>query len=119
MFEVGAILRIVDEASPALVAILAEIRKLNAAIEKAKLNLASVSKMPSLDAAIAETSKLASTWRNIAGYAERTSRAGVGGGGSGGRLGSTTEEPTPNFSLPGAGIIGNIALAGAGAAFYS
>src|ERR1700761_1928584 len=105
MFEVGAILRIVDEASPALVAILAEIRKLNAAIEKAKLNLASVSKMPWWDAAIAETSKLASTWRNIAGYAERTSRAGVGG--SGGRLGSTTEEPTPNFSLPGAGIIGN------------
>jgi hypothetical protein len=43
-FEVGSIFKIIDEASPALRKILAEVRQLNAALDKARKNLAEMGK---------------------------------------------------------------------------
>jgi CspA family cold shock protein len=68
-FEVGAVFKIVNEASPQLTKILRQIRELNAAIDKAKANLASLSRdlVPaSLTSAVSETEALAGAWRNVA-----------------------------------------------------
>ena len=43
-FEVGAVFRIINEASPALAQILRQIRELNAAVDKARANLSTMSK---------------------------------------------------------------------------
>jgi hypothetical protein len=42
--EVGALFRIIDRASPALKTILKQVRELNAAVEKARANLAEITK---------------------------------------------------------------------------
>jgi len=58
-FEVGAVFKIINEASPALKTMLKQVRDLTAAVEKAKVGLASLNKelLPSsgLTAAVAET----------------------------------------------------------------
>jgi hypothetical protein len=43
-FEVGAVFKIINEASPALAQILKQVRELNAVIDKARANLASIGK---------------------------------------------------------------------------
>jgi hypothetical protein len=62
-FEVGAVFKIINEASPALAQILRQVRELNLAIDKARENLATLlgtSVMPvGLTAAVAETGELA------------------------------------------------------------
>jgi hypothetical protein len=65
-FEIGAIFRIVNEASPALRAILKQVRELNAAIDKAKESLALIGKNPAVGTAIAETGDLAKAWGDVA-----------------------------------------------------
>jgi hypothetical protein len=79
-FEVGAIFKIVNEASPALTKILRQVRELSAAIDKARENLATVGKfaMPTgLTAAVAETSDLAKAWGDVAKNAT-TARFAIG-----------------------------------------
>src|SRR5712671_6608900 len=68
-FEVGAIFRIIDEASPALRKILAEVRELNKVIDQARANLATLGKsaMPvGLTTAVGETQALARAWQEVA-----------------------------------------------------
>lgn len=70
-FEVGAILKIVDQASPALGRILRQVRELNLAIEKARVNLAEIGKgtgaaSTGIAKATGETEALAAAWKNVA-----------------------------------------------------
>jgi hypothetical protein len=68
-FEVGAVFKIINEASPALAAILKEVRSLNTAITKAKEGLASIGLSVStikLGTAVAETDALAASWGLVA-----------------------------------------------------
>ncbi|NPU23933.1 hypothetical protein [Bradyrhizobium denitrificans] len=64
-FEVGALFKIIDEASPTLRKILAQVRELNKAVEGAKANMTAVGKNPALAAAIDETKELALAWRDV------------------------------------------------------
>jgi hypothetical protein len=68
-FEVGAVFKIINEASPTLSRILKQIRELNAAIDKARENLALLGKSvmpPGLPAAVTETTSLAEAWGAVA-----------------------------------------------------
>jgi hypothetical protein len=98
-FEVGAIFRVLDEASPGLRKILAQVRELNKAIEQAKTNLAGFgqSVAPGINGAVVETDRLAAAWTKVsesalaAGRSIGTATAAAarsvpgGGGGGGGR----------------------------------
>lgn len=64
-FEVGAVFKILDEASPALRKILAQVRELNKAIEGLKANMSALGRNPALVAAIDETKGLALAWREV------------------------------------------------------
>jgi hypothetical protein len=125
-FEVGAVFKLVNEASPALAAILKEVRALNTSITKAKDGLASLGLSMSsikLGTAVGETGALAKAWGDVAanaalartaiGQATRASArgaavasGGVAGGGRG-RLGSWLggggggHISTPNIPLGG------------------
>ncbi len=74
-FEVGALFKIIDEASPTLRKILAQVRELNKAIEGARANMTAVGKNPALVAAIDETKTLAVAWRDVQKAASAASRA--------------------------------------------
>jgi uncharacterized protein YcfJ len=77
-FTVGSIFKIVDEASPALRLILAEVRKLNVALDQARANLAAMGKFAApagLTAAVGETSALAKAWKDVAANATLANRA--------------------------------------------
>ena len=129
-FEVGAVFRIVNEASPQLTKILRQVRELNAAIKDAKLNMAALGKdlVPlGMTRAVGETQALAAAWRDVAvqsGAARRAlgsagaaaTRAAVppsiGGGGRGGgggrhqpgfmnRIGGGMHIGGPGAGLPG------------------
>jgi hypothetical protein len=145
-FEVGAVFRIVNEASPALTRILRQIRELNVALDKAKASLSALNKPPALLGAIAETDKLATAWADVAANAARARLAignvnnasrlalagpppgsgGVGGGGRGGGGGGGRHRPGwlggggggVHVSGPGASIPGggHIRFGGAGMA---
>ena len=68
-FEVGAVFKIINEASPALTRILRQVRELNAVIDKARENLATLGTgigNIKLGAATEETAALAAEWRNVA-----------------------------------------------------
>lgn len=106
-FEVGAVFRIINKASPTLTAMLRQVRALNDQIEKAKLALADLAKgtmLPSttgMNAAIAQTQDLALAWKDVAKNAGQAraalgsatvaaTRSGgavaaIGSGGAGGR----------------------------------
>jgi hypothetical protein len=77
-FEVGAVLKIVNEASPTLLKILRQVRELNAAIDKTKANMAGLAKLPALGAATAEVDGLATAWRNVATQSAAAQRAMIG-----------------------------------------
>jgi hypothetical protein len=129
-FEVGAIFKIVNEASPALRKILAEVRELNKLLDQARVNMASLGKaiVPvGLTTAVGETSALAKAWGDVAKNATIAQRAigsasttavrsapaaaasaiGRGGGGGGGRHrpgwlgGGGAHMYGPGFSMPG------------------
>jgi hypothetical protein len=140
-FEVGAVFKIINEASPALKTMLKQVRDLTAAVEKAKVGLASLNKelLPSsgLTAAVAETDKLANAWRKVAAESGAARRAigsatsasaraalppSVGGGGGGGgrhqpgfmaRGGGGAHVGGPLVPIPGGG---HLRFGGAGAA---
>jgi hypothetical protein len=77
-YTVGSVFKIIDEASPALRLILAEVRKLNLALENARTNLATFGKSPvGLTAAIGETSALAKAWKDVAANA-RLAQGAIG-----------------------------------------
>jgi hypothetical protein len=130
-FEVGAIFRIVNEASPALRKILAEVRELTKAIDQARASLAEMGKFAKpagLTAAVGETQALATAWREVAANATIAQRAiggasaaaartslpaaaaaATGGGGGGGRHrprwlgGGGAHISGPGVGLPGGG----------------
>jgi hypothetical protein len=132
-FEVGAVFKIINEASPALTKILKQVRELNLAIDKAKESLATLSGSFSsigLGSAVGETEGLAKAWGNVTKNAEearlaigRASRTAVrsqagaaaasagsgGGGGRGGgrqRLGSWLGGGGAHVTGPGAPLPG-------------
>src|SRR5882757_9325443 len=140
-FEVGAVFKIINEASPALKTMLKQVRDLTAAVEKAKVGLASLNKelLPSsgLTAAVAETDKLANAWRKVAAESGAARRAigsatsasaraalppSVGGGGGGrhfpGYMARGGGRGGAHIGGPGVGIPGggHIRFGGAGAA---
>jgi hypothetical protein len=77
-FTVGSVFKIIDEASPALRVILAEVRKLNVALDQARANLAAMGKFAApagLTAAVTETGELAAAWKLVAANATAAQRA--------------------------------------------
>lgn len=125
-FEVGAVFKIVNQASPALAQILRQIRELNLAVDKARKNLALITRPIGMGAAIGETNRLAGAWGDVAANATaaRTAirnasaanaRAALalpagfpGGGGRGGRGqpgwlrgGGGAHISGPGMSIPG------------------
>jgi len=75
-FEVGAVFKIINEASPALAQILRQVRELNGAIDKARTNLSSLGKAPvGLTTAVGETAALATAWGDVAKNAAAAQRA--------------------------------------------
>jgi TP901 family phage tail tape measure protein len=100
--EVGVIYKIINEASPTLVRILKQVRELNAVVEKARANLAELTKGfgpgTGLAAAIGETDKLALAWKDVAKNASEARMAMRGASGS-------VRLPPP--SAPGGGGVGN------------
>lgn len=133
-FEVGAIFKIVNQASPALAQILRQIRELNAAIDRARQNLASIGKgaTTGMTTALAETDRLALAWGDVAKNAASAriaignasaanaraairlpGSAGPGGGGSRGgrsqpgflRGGGGSHISGPSASIPGGGHV--------------
>jgi hypothetical protein len=76
-FEVGAVFKILDEASPTLRKVLQQVRALNDVIEKTKVNLQSLmaSAGIGLDPAIAQTRALAVEWRAVSRAAQGAGRS--------------------------------------------
>lgn len=78
-FEVGAVFRVINEASPTLLRILRQIRELNAAIEKARTNLGLLTGANltpiGMAAAVRETGALATAWGDVAKNAAAAQRA--------------------------------------------
>jgi hypothetical protein len=133
-FTVGSIFKIIDEASPALKAILAQVRALNVQLDQARASLTSLGKFATpagLTAAVTETGALATAWREVAaasalasrnlttaGAAGRSAAAsaaiggGAGAGGGGGRHrpswlggGGGMHFRGPSVGLPGGGHV--------------
>jgi TP901 family phage tail tape measure protein len=145
-FEVGAVFKIINEASPALLRILRQVRELRAEIDKAKESLATIGRMPGTGLAIAEAGDLAKAWGDVAknagaarlaianastSSARATAAAavagGTGGGGGGGRhqpgflrRGGGAHITGPGVSIPGGGHMrfGGGAMAAAGLLGY-
>ncbi|MDR6303970.1 hypothetical protein GGQ85_001669 [Nitrobacter vulgaris] len=144
-FEVGAVFKIINQASPALTQILRQIREINLAVDKARKNLALITKPMGMGAAIAETDGLARAWGDVAanaaaarkaigGATAANARAALGlpavvpgGGGHGGRgqpgwlRGGGAHISGPGMSIPGGGHVrfgSNAAMAGAGVLGY-
>lgn len=66
-YEVGAVFKIINQASPALRTILGQVRVLNQAIERARANLAEIGKSSAATGtAVAETRALAKEWGDVA-----------------------------------------------------
>lgn len=141
-FEVGAVFKIINQASPELTKILRQVRSLTAAIDKAKLSLAELGKgtnltPASLSLATKETEDLAAAWKAVAaeaksaraaiGTASAAARlpappaAGGGRGGGGGRhqpgwlagSGRSAHISGPGIAIPGGG---HVRFGGAGIA---
>lgn len=110
-YEVGAIFRIIDQASPVLKEILKQVRALNAAINKARENLASLNKVmvpQGMAGAVDQTRALAIAWREVAAQSQAATRA-IGQAGTAAR-----RALPPPGRLPTAAGVGGIAAAGAG-----
>ena len=120
-FEVSSVFKIINQASPALRAILKQVRELSAAIDQAKLGLSSIGRIPGINAATGQTQALAAEWRNVAAASAAATRSMTaaasagrrGGGGAGGTLsnaGAIGAGPrfrgAHNAALAGAGLLG-------------
>jgi hypothetical protein len=137
-FEVGAVFKILDEASPALRKILAQVRALNKAVEETRASLSAMLKSldVALDPAIAETRALAAEWKAVSVAAQGAGRsiasaarasavpgivpriaAGRGGRGGGGLHFNSAGVPVPGGHLSYQGGR-NAAMAGVGMAGY-
>jgi hypothetical protein len=89
-FEVGAIFKIIDEASPALRRMLRQVNELRAAIDKAKASMAEMTKavVPAgLRSAIEETNALATAWGRVTAES-RAARTAIGQAGAAARGGA-------------------------------
>ncbi|GGI24147.1 hypothetical protein [Bradyrhizobium guangdongense] len=64
-----------DEASPTLKRILAQVRELTKAVESAKKSIAGIGAMPALGAAIGEAQRLATAWGEVSKAASSANRA--------------------------------------------
>jgi hypothetical protein len=144
-FEVGAVFKIINQASPALAQILKQVRELNLAIDNARKNLATSVAPLGLSKAVGETEGLATAWGNVARNAAAAQRAigsassaaarGGGGGaagaaarggGGGGRHrpgflgGGGSHIGGPGVSIRGGGHmrLGGAGMAGAGLMGY-
>jgi hypothetical protein len=103
-FEVGATFKILDQASPALVKILRQVRTLREELDRAKASMADIGKAGSLglSSTIGEVDALSASWKSVTRSAEAARVAmgqasasvrngaalavgGAGGGGGGGR----------------------------------
>jgi hypothetical protein len=82
--EVGAIFKIIDQASPALRKILNQVRELNKAVELARKNLGEITKGvgTGLSAAIGETKALSAEWKSVADNAAKARVAMTGASGA-------------------------------------
>lgn len=74
-FEVGAVFKIINEASPALLTLIRQMRTLNKEIDKAKLNFAEINKAAAMGNAIAQTNSLAGAWKNVAAQSTAAQRS--------------------------------------------
>ncbi|WP_425907613.1 hypothetical protein [Nitrobacter sp. TKz-YC02] len=143
-FEVGAVFKIINQASPALTQILRQIREINLAVDNARKNLALINKPIGIGAAIGETNRLAAAWGDVAANATAartairnasaaTARAALalpagfaGGGGRGGSgqpgwLRGGGHISGPSASIPGGSHVrfgSGAAMAGAGVLGY-
>jgi hypothetical protein len=90
-FEVGAVFKIINEASPTLLKILKQIRELNAVVDKAKASISSLAAAPGLAVATGETRALAVAWRDVGKAAASANRS----------IGATTKR-----QLAGPGVAG-------------
>lgn len=130
-FEVGAVFKIVNEASPALTKMLRQVRELTAAVDKARASFAELSKGvgsgAGLTAAIGETKALSAEWKGVAenaakarvamtaasGAARTPSLAAGGGRGAlgnrlgmhGGGGGGGAHITGPGIAMPGGGHV--------------
>jgi hypothetical protein len=126
-FEVGAVFKIINEASPALTRILRQVRELQASVDKARVSIAELTKGfggTGLATAIGETDKLAASWKSVAKSAAeanasmtRASRAPIAAGGAGsgsrgifrpgarGGGGGGTHIGGPGVPIPGGGHV--------------
>lgn len=80
-FEIGARFVLLNEASPALRKILADVRALNVALDKARASLAGLGKSPvpaGMAGAVGETQALATAWREVAAASALASRKTLG-----------------------------------------
>src|SRR6266478_9962026 len=141
-FEVGAVFKIINQASPALAQILKQVRELNIAIDKARANLGSISSSATagLAGAVGETQALAGAWREVAAAsalatrnltsataAGRSAAAAGAVGGGGGRHrpgwlgGGGIHFRGPGAPIPGGGHmrLGGGAMVGAGLLGYA
>ena len=111
-FEVGAVFKIINDASPALQAILKEIRSLNTAMKKASAGLDGLGTKISglrIGGATGQVEALATAWANVAraagdagaamGVASRVGRVHRSGGNSG-------PHNVPSVPLPDGGYAG-------------
>jgi hypothetical protein len=134
-FEVGAVFKIVNEASPALTRILKQVRALRAEFDKARVAMsefAAFKPPPGLTTAIGKTDELALSWKGVTEQASRAnaamakaaaaarggvafSPAGAGSGGGnrgifrpgarGGAYGGGAHVSGPGASIPGGGHV--------------
>jgi hypothetical protein len=74
-FEVGAVFKIINEASPQLTKILAQVRELQKVVDQAKVSISSIGSNPALAATIGETRDLALAWREVAKAATTANRS--------------------------------------------
>jgi hypothetical protein len=88
-FTVGAVFKLIDQASPALLKILRQVRELNASIDKARESMASLGKMPGITVAVGEVDGLAASWASVAKNAE-AARLAMGRAGTAATRSATT-----------------------------
>jgi hypothetical protein len=139
-FEVGAVFKIINEASPALLKMLRQVRELNEMISKTRENIALIGKPAAMGTAIAETGDLAKVWADVAknagaarlaisqaaATAVRSAPAATAAGGGGGRHrprwlgGGGAHINGPGAGIPGSGHVrfGGGAMAAAGLVGY-
>jgi hypothetical protein len=99
-YAVGAVFKILDEASPGLKKILESVRELNKAITLTRDNLKGLGAAPGLGAAIAETDSLAAAWRNVGESAAAAAKLVAASARSAGAAAATS---VPSVASPGIG----------------